>query len=212
MPENFCPPTGYSVAAEGTLQPGQLSLQRGETTLSMALCAAPRCPVSEARGLRMAAAVCARDAIGGEAKIHWPGEIMSNNKILCRVRFGRGTDRVVFQVELSLSELAAAGIEKTPDSIMEEISHALAQAVDGCPDNLEAAAQRYCQDCVTLMKFVDVTYRGVPVYGFAFAVDRHGGLMVMTQESRTVVTVYSGAATLAQSEPESPELPAPPGR
>ena len=211
MRENFCPPSGYSVVTEGVLKPGELILNKTETALCMELCAAPRCPVSEARGLRMAAAVCARDAIGAEAKIHWPGEIMLTNEPLCRVRFGRGEDRVVFQVELRLPALKSAGIEKTPQGIMEEIAHALASAVEGCPENLEDAAQRYCEVCVTLMKFVEVTYRGVPVYGFAFAVDRHGGLMVMTQESRTVVTVYSGAATLSQSQTEAPEMPPAPG-
>ena len=136
---------------------------------------------------------------------------MLTDKTLCRVRFGRGADRVVFQVELDTAALKSAGLEKTPQGIMEEIAHALAAAVEGCPDNLENAAERYCEACVTLMKFVDVTYRGVPVYGFAFAVDRHGGLMVMTQESRTVVTVYSGAAALAQSQLDAPEMPPAPG-
>lgn len=211
MGEIFCPPAAYSVVAEGELKPGQLSLTREETALRLELCATLRCPVSEARGLRMAAAVCARDAIGAGAEIHWPGMIMLTKKLLCRVRFGRGADRVIFQVELNLPELTAAGIAKTPESIMEEIARTLAEAIAGCPENLEAAAQRYCQSCVTLMKFVDVTYRGVPVYGFAFAVDRHGGLMVMTQESRTVVTVYSGAATLAATQPETPEIPPVPG-
>ena len=84
---------------------------------------------------------------------------------------------------------------------------ALASLAEGFPENSAELIQGYCNHCRTLMKFVDTVYRGMPVYGFAFAVDKFGGLMVMTQQSRSVVTVYSGRAELAQDEPQQPDMP-----
>ena len=88
-------------------------------------------------------------------------------------------------------------------------------ALTGYPENRADLLTAYCEHCRTVMKFVHTAYRGMPLYGFAFAVDKHGGLMVMTQESRTVVTLYGGEAEIVRREDgpeETPELPPMPGR
>ena len=98
---------------------------------------------------------------------------------------------------------------------MERVVSAAVRDLEWFPENRADLIQAYCEHCRTVMKFVDVTYRGMPLYGFAFAVDRHGGLMVMTQESHTVVTVYGGEAVIVKKEDAPanvPDLPVMPGR
>ncbi len=101
------------------------------------------------------------------------------------------------------------------DAFRAAVIDAAVPALEGYPENQADLLAKYCEQCLTVMKFVNVTYRGVPLYGFAFAVDKHGGLMVMTQESRTVVTLYGGEAEIVKKEdaPEDvPDVPAMPGR
>lgn len=162
------------------------------------------CPRKENRILGAAAALCLRDAMGGAAEILWPGEIVIDKKTAASVecRAAEGGALLSFDVD---DAHAAEGLA-------ELVENALRALAAGFPENSAEIIQNYCNHCRTLMKFVDVVYRGMPVYGFAFAVDRFGGLMVMTQVSRTVVTVYSGRAELAQDEPQQPDIPTMPGR
>lgn len=157
------------------------------------------CPKKENRVLGAAGALCLRDAIGGKAAIMWPGDIVVENETVascaCGVREGGALLRFDVTAPYAKEALAADA---------EKAVRALAA---GFPENSAEIIQSYCNVCRTLMKFVDTVYRGMPVYGFAFAVDRFGGLMVMTQHSRTVVTVYSGRAALAEDEPQQPEYP-----
>ncbi len=96
------------------------------------------------------------------------------------------------------AELTQAGrVETSREALLEKITRRLTEILSGYPENREALLEEYARRCCTLGRMVDVTYRGMPLYGFAFAVDKHGGLMLMTQENRTVVTVYSGEATFA---------------
>ncbi len=157
------------------------------------------CSRSEARSLGAAAATCLRDAIGGRTEILWPGHILLGEEELASVtcRVGEGSVLLTFDVSPAhASETLAMDVEK-----------AVAGLAADFPANNAEIIQNYCNRCRTLMKFVDVVYRGMPVYGFAFAVDKHGGLMVMTQVSRTVITVYSGEAVLAKDEPQQPDMP-----
>ena len=166
----------------------------------------PACPPAEARSLAVIAGRFAADAIGGGAVIHWPTSIVLSGKCVCRVRCRARDDSMVFRFSVDPACLADR-TEPDPGQIMADTASSLAAAAAACPDGLPGLLQSYCEKCVMLMKFVDVTYRGMPLYGFAFAVDKNGGLMVMTQESHTVVTVYSGEAKLAEREPEQPEMP-----
>lgn len=157
------------------------------------------CPKKESRVLGAAGALCLRDAIGGKAAILWPGEIVIDSETVaactCAVRDGGALLR--FDVTAPY----------VTDTLAGDVEAAVRKLAAGFPDNSAAIIQDYCNVCRTLMKFVDTTYRGMPVYGFVFAIDRFGGLMVMTQHSRTVVTIYSGKATLAEDEPQQPEYP-----
>ncbi len=208
MFENFRPPEGYTFVcappdAAAPPAAGQITVTETGDALRFFMSAAPPCPTGEARALRLAAALCARNAIGGQTEIQWPGNIMLTGKCVCRTDCRRREDSMLFGFEIDPAALSG----KDPETLLRDITYALAEMTAGCPDDLPVIIQRYCEHCVTLMKFVDVTYRGMPVYGFAFAVDKHGGLMVMTQDSRTVVTVYTGEAALAVSEPEAPDMP-----
>lgn len=166
----------------------------------------PAGPLKEAYyGLRAAAALCVAKALGGEVKIAWPCDIMSTDEklggVLCEAKDG------VLAIGFGLRP-QAMGTALSPEKVMADTVRAMAEAAAGWPENQAVLLQDYCDRCVTLMKFVDVTYRGMPLYGFAFAVDRMGGLMVMTQESHTVVTVYSGDAVPAEKrEGEAPAVP-----
>ena len=157
------------------------------------------CSKSEARVLGTAAALCLCEAIGGKAAILWPGHIMigDDNVADARCELGENGAALSFTVaDAYASETLPAEVEKAVRSLAADF-----------PANSADIVQKYCNRCRTLMKFVDTTYRGMPVYGFAFAVDKYGGLMVMTQISRTVVTIHSGEAPLAVDEPQQPDIP-----
>lgn len=170
-----------------------------------------RCPVSRARCLAVTAASWVRDAVGEGAFILWPNRVILGEKPICAI-----TCRATADDEIMLTfEPEAGALPIALDVFEERVTAAAAAAVEGYPENQPALLQAYCEHCRTVMKFVNVTYRGMPLYGFAFAVDKHGGLMVMTQESHTVVTVYGGEAEIVKKgeEPDTaPDLPNMPGR
>ena len=151
------------------------------------------------RSLGAAAAVCLRDAVGEGSSILWPGDILSGEETVASVVCTLRQNDVLLSFDVDAAHAS--------DTLETEVRAALTARAEGFPDNNAEIIQEYCNSCKTLMKFVDTTYRGMPVYGFAFAVDKFGGLMVMTQESRTVVTVYSGRAELAKDEPQQPDVP-----
>lgn len=176
----------------------------------------PDCPFSETFTLPVVAAVCARNAIGGKAKIKWPNDILVDDKkvcgILCEAREGVITLGFGINLKNALpADLPQAGHAKgDAGTLLRTIADSLAAAVAAYPGNRAEMVQAYCEHCLTLMKHVDVVYRGMPLYGFACAIDKNGGLMVMTQESRTVVTIYSGEATIVpRREGDDPAVPAP---
>ena len=151
------------------------------------------------RSLAAAAAVYLRDAVCEEADILWPGDITLGGERVARVeRAPRdGAIRLFFTVA---APYAAADLP-------EKLLAALRSKAAGFPENNAELIQEYTNSCRTVMKYVDTVYRGMPVYGFAFAVDKYGGLMVMTQETRTVITVYTGRADIAVDEPQQPDYP-----
>lgn len=194
MLEHITLPEGYTVeAADG----------------GFLLTARLRCPLHQARCLAVTAASWVRDAVGGEAEIHWPNHVALNGERVCGIECRAKDDKIMLTFKP-----AAQAVPEPFGAFAEKVIRAAVTALEGYPDNQPELLQKYCEHCVTVMKFVDTTYRGVPLYGFAFAVDRHGGLMVMTQESRTVVTLYGGEVRLAKKgeEPETPAVPAMPGR
>lgn len=178
------------------------SSEEGGLYFSMAV--RPPCELSDCLSLPAVAALCAQKAIGGAAKIKWPNDIMLTDKKVCGILTENRDGVIVFGFGINLEnalppELTEAGrVQADVCALLTSITHALDEALRGYPENRPALLQEYCGHCLTLGKFVDVTYRGMPLYGFACALDKHGGLMIMTQESRTVVTVYSGEASLSK--------------
>lgn len=169
----------------------------------------PDFPMRQARSLAVTAASWVRAAVGGSAKIHWPNHVVLDEKRVCAIAC-----RATAEGDIMFTFRPDVGaLSMDPDAFRRAVVDAAAEDLAGYPENQPALIQKYCEHCVTVMKFVETVYRGVPVYGFAFAVDKHGGLMIMTQESRTVVTVYGGEVRLAKKEdaPEPPELPRMPG-
>ena len=174
--------------------------------------AAPlRCPVSEARCLAMVCASWVRAAVGADAAILWPNHVVLDGRrvcaVTCRATAG-GTLVFTFRPDPAVLPVPA-------EDFRAGVLAAAVPALTGYPENRADLLTAYCEHCRTVMKFVHTAYRGMPLYGFAFAVDKHGGLMVMTQESRTVVTLYGGEAEIVRREDgpeETPELPPMPGR
>ncbi len=195
MSQNFCLPEGYTyeLAEDG-----------------FSLTAPLPCPAEEARCLAVAAASWVREAAGGIGKIHWPNHVVAEEKRICAVRCRAGADgTVTFTFRPDVSALPVP-----PEGFAAGVCRAAAEALEGYPENRPALITRYCEECATVMQYVRTTYRGVPIFGFAFGVDRHGGLMVMTQESRTVVTIYGGEAEITDKDgglDMPPELPHVPG-
>ena len=165
------------------------------------------CPPAQARALPLAAALWLRDAVGGPARIQWPAEVTADGRPAGRVTCRVGADTITFSCALMPDAVP------DPAAAAAAVADAAAETLAGWPDNRPDIIQRYCNACDTVMRFVDTFWRGMPLYGFAFAVDKNGGLMVMTQETRTVLTVYDGPARIAESaEAPPPDLPVMPGR
>ena len=159
-------------------------------------------PGRDARVLGLTAAVLLCEALGPSAMLLWPGHIECGGRSAALVRFGTREGELCVECRWE-PDFGDAVDEASVRAAWEALAA-------GFPENRESLMQRYCSRCRTLMKYVDTVYRGMPVYGFAFAVDKYGGLMVMTQISRTVVTVYDAEAPLAVDEPQQPEIPAMP--
>ena len=174
------------------------TLEDGSFAITLPLSA----PLSEARCFPHLSALCVCEALGDEAKIHWPGDVMLTNNKAASVRCRAGEGRVTVLVTLE-SESGDA------DALIGDIAARLGALAAGFPGNLEERLQDYCNRSILLKKGVDVIYRGMPLHGYAFAVDRTGGLMVMT-ESRTVITLHNGPVKLAgPKEDVMPDMPHP---
>lgn len=158
-------------------------------------------PLAEAQCFPHLAALCACEAIGGGAVIHWPCDIMLTDIRLCTLRCRAGEGVIAPLVTL----YRPAG-EDLP-ALAADIAGRLWALGAAFPAEREARLQAYCDRCVTLKKGVDFLYRGVPMNGYAFAVDRNAALMVMT-ESRTVLTLRTGPVRLAGPK-DAPDLDLP---
>lgn len=178
-----------------------VSLKREDGAL--VLTAALDCPVGQARSLAVSCAVWPCEAVGGGASIRWPNHVVKDGADLCAIECrATGDDRIV------LTYRPRGALPLPEEDLFDRVASAAERDLADFPHNSAALLTRYCERCDTIMKFVDTTYRGMPLYGFAFAVDKHGGLMVMTQESHTVVTLYGGeAAIVGKRDPEPPDLP-----
>lgn len=211
---------GHIVAAKcQTAGRGRLgrSFSSEEGGLYFSIAVKPDCPFEESFSLPSAAAVCAQKAIGGKAEIKWPNDILVEGKKVCGILCEAVNGVIVLGFGVNLKnelpgDLPDAGrVEGEPLTIMTAIVDELLRLLADYPENRPAIIQTYCEHCMTLMKHVDVIYRGMPLYGFACAIDKNGGLMVMTQESRTVVTIYSGEATIVKKrDGDDPVVPDPP--
>lgn len=191
---------GRQTAARGRMGRSFSAEQGG---LYVSVCIAPPCEMKDAPALAALAALAARDAVGGKAKIKWPNDILAEDKKVCGILSESKNGLLIFGFGFNLSnelpaELTQAGrIDAEPEMLMQTLMTRFAAIIAGYPENREALLQDYALQCCTLGRMVDVTYRGMPMYGFACGIDKHGGLMVMTQESRTVVMIYSGEATFS---------------
>ena len=196
-----------SIVAAGWQSAGRGRMGRSFSSepggLYLSVCAALPCPAAEAPALAALAALAACEAVGPKAQIKWPNDILLDGRKVCGILCEMKENCLIFgfgvNVENELpAELTQAGrVNTARGELLERITRRLADILSGYPENREALLELYARRCCTLGRMVDVTYRGMPLYGFAFAVDKHGGLMVMTQENRTVVTVYSGEATFS---------------
>ena len=166
--------------------------------------ARPDCAAGEARCLAVAAATWVLEAVGNGAEILWPNHVVLEGRRVCGITCRASEGAVVFAFQPELS-----AVPVSPEAFRTGVLEAASAALESYPANRPELMQRYCEHCLTVMKHVNVTYRGMPVYGFAFAVDRHGGLMVMTQESRTVITLYGGEAEIAEREERTGGIPEP---
>ncbi len=160
-------------------------------------------PAGEARCFPHLAALCVCQALGVDASIHWPCNIMLTEKPVCgvRCRVGEGV------IAALLTWRCGTGLD-IPALTAASAGRLRAMAAD-FPDGRENMLQDYCNRCVTLKKGIDFLYRGVSMNGYAFAVDRDASLMVLT-ESRTVLTLRTGPVKLAGSkDAQPPDMPNP---
>ena len=148
------------------------------------------CEPAECMALPAVAALCVQQALGSGAKIKWPNDIFIDGKKVCGILTESRGDTVVFGFGINLknplpADLTEAGYAQGEAAeLLEAVVTRLLEALAGYPANRAELLQQYGLCCLTLGKFVNVTYRGMPLCGFACAIDFRGGLMVMTQESR----------------------------
>ena len=191
---------GRQTAARGRL--GRVySAEEGGLWFSVAL--RPDCAPAQLTPLPALAAVAVREALGDKTMIKWPNDIFLDGKKICGILSELRDGVVVLGIGINLTnalppELTEAGrAQADAGELLLAIMRRLDDILAGYPANADSLMPRYSQHCLTLGKYVDCVYRGMPLHGFACGVDNSGGLMVMTQESRTVVILYSGEATLS---------------
>lgn len=194
------------------------SSEEGGLYFSMAV--KPPCALAECLFLPVAAAVCVRDAVGGDAQIKWPNDILLTGKKICGILTESREGVIVFGIGVNianaLDNLPQAGrVAADPQALLTDITHRLAQAVRGYPANRAALLRRYADHCLTLGKTVDVIVRGEPLRGLACGLDENGALRVKPEGGKAPVAVASGEATLAVGEepvipPATPAPSAPP--
>ena len=161
------------------------------------------CPVGQARCLAVTAASWVCEAVGDTASILWPNHVVLGEKRVCAITCRATKDNVIMLIFAPASEAS----DMLPADFAERVSASAERDLSDYPDNRAELIQTFCSRCRTVMKFVNVNYRGMPVHGFAFAVDKHGGLMVMTQRSRTVITLYGGEAKIVEQGDVPEEIP-----
>lgn len=191
---------GRQTAARGRM--GR-SFSAEEGGLYVSMCVKPSCEMKDAPALAALAALAAADAIGPKSEIKWPNDIQLAGKKVCGILSESREGVLVFGFGINVNnplpeELTQAGhVDGEAQDILQRLIDRMSGIVAEYPGNREELLQQYALRCCTLGRMVDVTYRGMPLYGFACGIDKHGGLMVMTQENRTVVMIYSGEATFS---------------
>ncbi len=182
---------------------GHIAVTEDANQLTFAMALSVTCSSQEMLCLpHMATAALCR-AVGGKTKIHWPCNIIQGDDTIGSVRAGLIEGGIAFLFTLS------GGEQPDAISIVEAVAEDVAALVRDYPQNHPERMEGYCNLCVTIMTHVDVVYRGMPLYGFAFAVDKHGSLMVMTQPGKTVVTITSGPVTIADKDDPGDEIDLP---
>lgn len=208
-PEGFafrCLPEADSLLEEAArLGPGHILAAEGEGRAAFAVSTALHCTAGEARCLPHMAAASLCRAIGSQARIYWPCDVVLEEKPVGSLRARMTQGGIAFLFTLHPDN--APPVEE----LMAPVASDLAALTGEYPANHQARMEDYCRLCLTLMNHVDVMYRGVPLYGFAFAVDKFGSLMVMTQPGKTVVTIQNGPVSIASKDDpgEDLELPTP---
>ncbi|MCD8117047.1 MAG: hypothetical protein LUE21_08040 [Oscillospiraceae bacterium] len=211
MPDEFQPPEGFAFSLlpedgnpleeAARLGPGYIAAAAGAFAVSVAL----QCTVQQARCLPHMAAASLCRAVGSDARIYWPCDVVREDKPIgsVRARMIDGGIALLFTLTPENASLM--------ESLMAPVAADVAALTREYPANHQERMEDYCRLCLTLMNHVDVIYRGVPLYGFAFAVDKFGALMVMTQPGKTVVTIQNGPVSIASGDDpgEDMDLPDP---
>ena len=181
-----------------------------EGGLYVSVCVAPPCEMKDAPALAALAALAAKEAISDSARIKWPNDILMNGKKVCGILSEARQGLLVFGFGINIDnqvpdDIPNVGfVEGKAEEILQKLTDKMAEIVAGYPANREELMQQYAFNCCTLGNNVSVIYRGMPVSGMAFSVDKHGGLMIMPTDSRTVIIVYSGEATILKKEEIDP--------
>ncbi|MCD8088108.1 MAG: hypothetical protein LUE22_05940 [Oscillospiraceae bacterium] len=215
MLDEFQPPEGFAfhqLPKDGApleeairLGSGNIVAAAGGDKVSFAVSVTLHCTAQEARCLPYLAAASLCRAVGSKARIYWPCDVVLEEKPVGSLRARMTDDGIAF--------LFTVSSENTPplEELMAPVASDLAALTGEYPANHAERMEDYCRLCLTIMNHVDVVYRGMPLYGFAFAVDKFGSLMVMTQPGKTVVTIQNGPVSIASKDDpgEDLELPAP---
>ncbi|MCD7748431.1 MAG: hypothetical protein LUH42_00070 [Oscillospiraceae bacterium] len=214
MLNEFQPPEGFSfhhlpevdslLEEAARLGPGHI-LAAGEGQATFAVSVALHCTAQEARCLPHMAAASLCRAVGSRARIYWPCDVVLDEKPIGSLRARMTDGGIVFLFILDPKNAPPM------EELMAPVAADLAALVGEYPANHAERMEDYCRLCLTLMNHVDVIYRGMPLYGFAFAVDKFGALMVMTQPAKTVVMIQNGPVSIASKDDpgEDLELPTP---
>lgn len=209
--ENSCPDGTLFISDIQTAGKGRLGrswLSPRGTGIWMSILLKPDIPLMDVSRLTLIAGIALCRAIGGEAKIKWPNDIVIGTKKVCGIltEMSAETDRINFVV-------CGIGInvntKNFPDELKDKATSILIETdnkTDRCyliskvvneleplydefiKNGFSSLADEYKKSCVTLGREVKVIYRGKEINGKAIDIGSTGGLVLDTSDGRIEIT------------------------
>lgn len=184
------------------------------TGIWMSVLLKPDIPLADVSQLTLITGIALCRAIGGEAKIKWPNDIVIGTKKVCGIltEMSAETDRINYIVcgiginvntqefpdelaDKATSILIETGSETDRCSLIAKVMNELEPLYEEFIEHgFSSVADEYKKNCITLGREVKVIYRGKEIFGKAADIDDNGSLIAETSDG--IITVNSGEVSV----------------